>query len=134
MRALGGVLHRRFSADAIAPSSLTLAIVAGPTISSSAVAPIGYPVLGMIRASIFPMGLTWISLVAPHDSDGTSLLNLFNLTGGILGPGAVDPLVAHQGVRVGPLANVTLACIDLVIFAGAVHFRRASSDPHTRQP
>ncbi|HSN01893.1 MAG TPA: MFS transporter [Acidimicrobiales bacterium] len=132
-RALGGVLHRRFSAAAIVLASLALAIVAGLAISSSTVAPIGYPVLGMILASVFPMGLMWFSLVAPHDSDGMSLLILFNMAGGILGPGAVDLLVAHQGVRVVPFAIAALACIDLVIFASLRRFRRASSDPLTSQ-
>jgi MFS transporter, FHS family, glucose/mannose:H+ symporter len=127
MRSLGGALHRLFSADAIVLGSLTLAIVAGLAISSSAVAPVGYPVLGMILASVFPMGLMWFSLVAPHDSDGMSLIILFNMAGGILGPGAVDLLVAHQGVRVVPFAIALLACIDLALFASVLRFRRSGS-------
>ncbi|MDE3082952.1 MAG: MFS transporter [Acidobacteriota bacterium] len=126
MRTLGGVLHRLFSADAIVLGSLALAIVAGLAISSSAVAPVGYPVLGMILASVFPMGLMWFSLVSPHDSDGMSLLILFNMAGGILGPGAVDLLVAHLGVRVVPFAIAALACVDLALFASVLRFRRVA--------
>ena len=126
MRTLGGVLHRLFSADAIVLGSLALAIVAGLAISSSAVAPVGYPVLGMILASVFPMGLMWFSLVSPHDSDGMSLLILFNMAGGILGPGAVDLLVAHLGVRDVPFAIASLACVDLALFASVLRFRRVA--------
>ena len=127
MRSLGGVLHRLFSAEGIVLGSLALAIVAGLAISSSSVAPVGYPALGMILASVFPMGLMWFSLVAPHDSDGMSLLILFNMAGGILGPGAVDLLVAHQGVRVVPFAIAALACVDLALFASVLRFGRSAT-------
>ena len=127
IRSLGGVLHRLFSAQAVVLGSLILAIIAGLSISSSAVAPVGYLALGMILASVFPMGLMWFSIVTPHDSDGMSLLILFNMAGGILGPGAIDFLVAHQGVRVVPFAIAVLACVDLALFASVLRFGRSAT-------
>ncbi len=94
-------------------------------------APIAYPLLGVALASVFPMGVVWYARLSPRDSDGVSMVMLFAMLGGVIGPGGVDLAVAHLGVRVVPVALAILAGLDFAAFASLAYGpgRRSSTTP-----
>jgi FHS family glucose/mannose:H+ symporter-like MFS transporter len=122
-RMFGGPLYHRLSEKKLVLGGLVLAVVICAVAYSDALAPYAYPLLGLIIASIFPMGLIWYTKLCPHDSDGLSLLILFMMVGGVAGPGAISLLVSQFGVHVVPLTLATIAALDLAVFLSAVRFR-----------
>jgi fucose permease len=100
-----------------------LAIIVSAVTIVDPLAPYAYPLLGLIIASIFPMGLMWYTKLCPHDSDGLSLLILFMMIGGVAGPGAVSLLVSSFGIHVVPLTLATFCALDLAAFLSALRFR-----------
>ena len=88
-RSLGGPLFHWLAEKKLVLGGLTLAIVLCLLATANPVAPYAYPALGLIIASIFPMGLIWYTLLCPHDSDGLSTLIFFMMIGGVAGPGAI---------------------------------------------
>jgi len=122
-RLLGGPLYHRLSEKKLVLGGLALATVACATAFSDALAPYAYPLLGLIIASIFPMGLMWYTMLCPHDSDGLSLLILFMMVGGVAGPGIIGLLVSQFGVHVVPITLAVFAALDLAVFLSALRFR-----------
>ena len=122
-RSLGGPLHRRFAEQKLVLGGLCLAIAVCLIALADPVAPFAYPVLGLIIASVFPMGLLWYTLLCPSDSDGLSWLFLFTMVGGVTGPGLESLMVAHFHVHVVPVVLATFAAVDLAIFLSALRFR-----------
>jgi hypothetical protein len=102
---------------------LVLAIASSLLVCFNALAPYSFPLLGLIIASIFPMGLIWYTTLCPHDSDGLSLLIFFMMIGGVAGPGMVSLLVSHFGVSAVPYALAIFAGVDLLVFTSALRFR-----------
>jgi hypothetical protein len=105
--------------------------------TSNHVALVSYPILGLVLATIFPMGLFWYTRLLPHDSDGITIILFAMMAGGIIGPGGVSLLVSHFGVHVIPFAFASIAVIDLGIFASILRFRpvalASASAAHSRQ-
>jgi len=122
-RLLGGSLYHRLSERKLVLGGLTLATLVCASAFSDALAPYAYPLLGLIVASIFPMGLMWYTMLCPHDSDGLSLLILFMMVGGVAGPAVTSLLVSQFGVRVVPITLATFAALDLAVFLSALRFR-----------
>jgi fucose permease len=122
-RLLGGPLFHRLSEKKLVLGGLVLATVVCATAFSDTLAPYAYPVLGLIVACIFPMGLMWYSMLCPHDNDGLSYLILFMMVGGVAGPAIISLLVSHFGVHVVPFTLASYAAIDLAIFVSALRFR-----------
>jgi fucose permease len=122
-RLLGGPLYHRLSDKKLILGGLALAIVVCAAAFFDSLAPYAYPLLGLIIASIFPMGLLWYTMLCPHDSDGLSLLILFMMIGGVAGPGAVSLLVSQFGVHVVPFTLAAFAALDLAVFLSALRFR-----------
>ncbi|HEY5265793.1 MAG TPA: MFS transporter [Acidimicrobiales bacterium] len=122
-RFLGGPLYHWLSDKKLILGGLVLAIAVSLIAIADPLAPYAYPVLGLIIASIFPMGLMWYTKLCPHDSDGISLLMLFMMIGGIAGPGAVSLLVSGFGVHVVPITLAVFAALDLAVFLSALRFR-----------
>lgn len=122
-RSLGGPLYHWLAAKKLVLGGLSLAIVLILLALGDPLAPYVYPALGLVLASIFPMGFIWYTVLCPHDSDGLSLMMVFMLIGGIAGPGAMSLLVSHFGIHVVPTTLATLAVIDLAIFASALRFQ-----------
>ena len=122
-RSLGGPLYRWTSATKLVLAGLALAVAVCLAAVFDPLAPYAFPLLGLILASIFPMGLIWYTTLCPHDSDGLSLLIVLLMVGGIAGPGAVSLLVSHFGVHAVPFALASFAAIDLALFASARRFR-----------
>ena len=122
-RSLGGPLHRIFNDRKLILGGLVLAIVADLGGISNHVALVSYPLLGLILASVFPMGLVWYTRLLPHDSDGITLILFAMMAGGVIGPGSVSLLVSHFGVHVIPFAFASFAAIDLAIFASILRFQ-----------
>jgi len=122
-RLLGGPLYHRLSEKKLVLGGLVLATVVCATAFSDTLAPYAYPLLGLIIASIFPMGLMWYTMLCPHDSDGLSFLILFMMVGGVAGPAIISLLVSQFGVHVVPFTLASYAVIDLAIFLSALRFR-----------
>ena len=122
-RVLGGPLYHRLSEKKLVLGGLVLAAIVCASAFSDSLAPYAYPLLGLIVASIFPMGLMWYTMLCPHDSDGLSLLILFMMVGGVAGPSLVSLLVSQFGVHVVPFTLASFAALDLVVFLSALRFR-----------
>ncbi len=122
-RSLGGPLYRWTSATKLVLGGLALAVLVSGAAFFNPVAPYAFPLLGLILASVFPMGLIWYTTLCPHDSDGLSLLIVLLMVGGVAGPGIVSLLVSHFGVHAVPLALASFAALDLVLFSSARRFR-----------
>jgi fucose permease len=122
-RGLGGPLYHWLSDKKLILGGLALAVVVCLSAFFTALAPYAFPLLGLILASIFPMGLVWYTTLCPHDSDGLSLLILFMMIGGVAGPGVISLLVANFDVRVVPLTLAAFALLDFAVFFSALRFR-----------
>jgi MFS transporter, FHS family, glucose/mannose:H+ symporter len=122
-RLFGGPLYHRLSDRKLVLGGLVLAVVLSLLALVNPIAPYAFPLLGLIIASIFPMGLIWYTTLCPHDSDGLSLLILFLMIGGVAGPGAISLLVSHFGVHVAPVALAIFAVLSLSVFFSALRFR-----------
>jgi len=121
-RSLGGPLHRAFNERRLILGGLILAIGADLAATSNHVALVSYPLLGLILASVFPMGLVWYTRLVPHDSDGITIILFAMMAGGVIGPGSVSLLVSHFGVHAIPFAFAAFAATDLAIFASIRRF------------
>ena len=121
-RMLGGLLYRLFDDKILVLGGLILAIVTSLTTFSDHLAPYAYPLLGLIISSIFPMGLMWYTKLCPYDNDGLSLLILFMMVGGVVGPGVVSVMVSRFGVHVVPVVLATFGTLDLGAFLLALRF------------
>lgn len=122
-RLAGGPLYRWLADQKLVLGGLMAAIVLCCLAGIDPIAPVAYPLLGLIIASIFPMGLIWYTKLCPHDSDGLSLLIFVMMIGGVAGPGLVSLLVSHFGVRVVPFTIGSYAVLDLAVFLSARRFR-----------
>jgi MFS transporter, FHS family, glucose/mannose:H+ symporter len=122
-RLLGGPLYHRLSDRKLVLGGLAFAVALSLLALVNPLAPYAFPLLGLIIASIFPMGLIWYTTLCPHDSDGLSLLILFLMIGGVAGPGAISLLVSHFGVHVMPVALAIFAVLSLAVFFSALRFR-----------
>jgi hypothetical protein len=107
-RVVGGPLCRRLSDRILVLGGLGLGFVLGVGAFSNFLAPYAYPLLGLVIASVYPMGLIWYTVLCPHDSDGLALLIFFMMAGrdrsgrrGSDGLPARDPRGApgHRGLR-----------------------------------
>ncbi len=126
-RFLGGPLHRRFSHKALIMGGLSLATVLCLVATSRTLAPVAYPLLGLVIASVFAMGLLWYTILVPDDSDGMSLMFLLMMLGGAAGPGLMSALVSTFGTRVVPLVIAAYAALDLAVFVSALRFTPTST-------
>jgi len=90
---------------------------------SDTLAPYAYPLLGLVLALVFPMGLIWYTTLCPHDSDGLALMLLFMMAGGVIGPGLESLMVSAFSVHVVPIVAAVLAFLNLVVFASALRFK-----------
>ena len=67
---------------------------AGLVALADSAAPYAYPVMGMVIASVYPMGLIWYTVLIPHDGDGLALIILCMMIGGVIGPAAQSLMVS----------------------------------------
>ena len=122
-RVVGGPLSKRLSDKILVLAGLGLAIALSATAVSTTAAPYAYPILGLVVASVYPMGLIWYTVLCPHDSDGLALLIFFMMAGGVIGPGVESFAVSQWGIRAVPLVVAGFATLDLAVFASALRFR-----------
>lgn len=122
-RLMGGPLYHWLSDKKLVLGGLALAVALSLLALINPLAPYVFPLLGLIIASIFPMGFIWYTKLCPHDSDGLSMLILFMLIGGVAGPGVISLLVSHFGVHVAPAALAIFAALSLAVFSSALRFR-----------
>jgi len=128
-RLVGSPLYHRFSDKALVLGGLALAVVVGLIAEAHSLAPFAYPVLGVVLASVYPMGLIWYTVLCPRDGDGLALIILFMMAGGIIGPGAESLFVGAIGIHAVPVVIAVFAAFDLAAFASALRFRRLNSIP-----
>lgn len=121
-RLAGGPLYHWLSETKLVLGGLVAATILCGLAAIDPVAPVVYPLLGLIISSVFPMGLMWYTKLCPHDSDGLSLLILIMMIGGVAGPGLISLLVSHFGVRVVPFTLASYAVLDLAVFLSALRF------------
>ena len=121
-RVIGGPLHRRFSHKLLVLAGLSLAIVVSASALSNGVAPYAYPLLGVVLASVYPMGLIWYTLLCPDDGNGLALIILCMMAGGIFGPAAQSVMVAHFGIHAVPIVIASFAILTLGAFGSALRF------------
>lgn len=122
-RFAGGPLYHHFSDRLLVLGGLTLIIGLSLIALSGTMAPYAYPAMGLVAASIFPMGLIWYTMLCPHDSDGLAMMILFMMAGGVIGPGAESLMVSLVGIHVVPLVVAFFALCDLAVFASARRFQ-----------
>jgi fucose permease len=132
-RVLGGPLYKRLSEKKLVLGGLVLAIIVCVIAFFDPLAPYAYPLLGLIIASVFPMGLMWYTTLCPHDSDGLSLLFLFMMIGGVAGPGLVSLLVSQVSVHAVPFTLAVYAALALGVFLSALRFRPLHVAAGTRE-
>ena len=118
-----GLFHRRLADRHLVLGGLGLAALLSGLALSHLVAPYAYPLLGLVLAAVFPMGLIWYTTLCPHDSDGLALMILFMMAGGVIGPGSESFLVSIFGTHVVPVAIGGFALLDLGVFASALRFK-----------
>jgi MFS transporter, FHS family, glucose/mannose:H+ symporter len=122
-RVAGGTLHKRFGDPILVLGGLALTILLCMGALSNTLAPYAYPVIGLVIASVYPMGLIWYTVLCPHDSDGLALMILFMMAGGVIGPGAESLMVSTFGIHVVPVVIAAFALVDIAIFASALRFK-----------
>jgi len=104
-RSMGGPLYKRFSDKSLVLAGLASCIVLSVAAYSHSVAPYVYPLIGLVLASVYPMGLIWYTVLCPHDSNGLALIILFLMGGGIIGPAVESLMVATYGIHAVPLSS-----------------------------
>ena len=122
-RFAGGPLYHRLSDRQLVLGGLVLTVGLSLCALSGNLAPYAYPVMGLVVASIFPMGLIWYTVLCPHDGDGLAIVLLFMMAGGVIGPGAESLMVSLLGIHVVPLVIAAFVLLDLAVFASALRFR-----------
>jgi FHS family glucose/mannose:H+ symporter-like MFS transporter len=122
-RFCGGTLYRHLSEKLLVLGGLVLTIVLSLGALSSALAPYCFPLMGLVVASIFPMGLIWYTTLIPHDSDGLALMILFMMAGGVIGPGTESLMVSLVGIHIVPVVLAGFAVVNLAVFASALRFQ-----------
>jgi FHS family glucose/mannose:H+ symporter-like MFS transporter len=122
-RIAGGTLHKRFGDQFLVLGGLALTIVLCMGALANGLAPYAYPLIGLVIASVYPMGLIWYTVLCPHDSDGLALMILFMMAGGVIGPGAESLMVSAFGIHVVPVVIAAFALVDIAVFASALRFK-----------
>lgn len=122
-RGFGTPLYHWLSDKALVLGGLAAATLLCALALSATLAPYLYPLLGLVLALVFPMGLIWYTSLCPNDSDGLALMILFMMAGGVIGPGLESLMVSAFGIRVVPIVIAILAVANCGVFASALRFR-----------
>jgi FHS family glucose/mannose:H+ symporter-like MFS transporter len=121
-RVVGGPLAKRWSERSLVIGGLALAVFLSLASFFNAVAPFCYPALGLITASVYPMGLIWYTTLCPGDGDGLATLILCMMVGGIIGPAIESLMVSLTNIHAVPVVIAIFALLDLSVFASATRF------------
>jgi fucose permease len=123
-RTFGGPLYRRFSDKSLVLGGLSLCIVLAVIAYSHVAAPYAYLLIGLVLASVYPMGLIWYTVLCPDDSNGLALIILFMMLGGVLGPGVESLMVSALGIHAVPLVIAGFGVLDVGVFGSALRFKQ----------
>lgn len=126
-RVMGGPLAKLWSEKILVLGGLSLAFLLSLAAYFNGAAPFTYPLLGLIIASVYPMGLIWYTLLCPGDGDGLATLILFMMAGGIVGPAIESLMVSLAGIHVVPIVIAIYALLDLCLFASALRYGRPTN-------
>jgi fucose permease len=122
-RGAGTPVYHWLSDKILVLGGLSASVVLCALAYSSPLAPYAYPLLGLVLALVFPMGLIWYTNLCPHDSDGLALMLLFMMVGGVIGPGLESLMVSQFNVHVVPIVVAAFALLDIAVFASALRFK-----------
>jgi fucose permease len=122
-RVFGTPLYHRLSHKRLVLGGLSAAAVLCALAYWNTLALYAYPLLGVVLALVFPMGLIWYTHLCRHDGDGLAWILLFMMAGGVIGPGIESLMVSAFSVHVVPLVIVGLALAALAVFASALRFK-----------
>jgi fucose permease len=123
-RLVGGPLAQRWSDQALVLGGLALAVILSLAAFFDAAAPFTYPVLGLLIASVYPMGLIWYTKLCPGDGDGLASLILCMMAGGIIGPAIESLMVSLTGIHAVPVVIAIFSLLDLGVFSSALRYER----------
>ena len=121
-RMIAGPLARRWSEPVLVLGGLAVAVVLSATAILDGVAPYSYALLGLIIASVYPMGLIWYTTLCPGDGDGLATLILCMMLGGVAGPATESLMVSISGIHAVPIVIAVFALCDLAAFASVLRF------------
>ena len=121
-RMIAGPLAKRWSEPVLVLGGLAVAVVLSVTAILNGVAPYSYALLGLIIASVYPMGLIWYTTLCPGDSDGLATLILCMMLGGVAGPATESLMVSISGIHAVPVVIAVFALCDLAVFASVLRF------------
>ncbi len=121
-RMVGGPLAHRWSGKILVLGGLAAAVILSFAAFFNVAAPYAYPVLGLVFASVYPMGLIWYTTLCPGDGDGLATLILFMMAGGIIGPAIESVMVSLAGIHAVPVVIAIYALLNLGVFASALRF------------
>jgi hypothetical protein len=111
---MGGVAG---SEQALVPGGLAIAVVLSLAAFFDTARPLAYRVLGLVFASVDPMGFIWYAVLGPGDGDGLATLILCMTAGGIIGPAIENLMLSPTGIRAVPLVIAVSAVMDPAVFA-----------------
>ena len=121
-RVLTRPLSKRLSNHGLVIGGLGLAVALAGVSTVDALAPYSYPLMGLVIALVYPLGLIWYTVLCPHDGDGLALLILTMMFGGVLGPATESFTVSLAGIHAVPFVIATFALLTLATFASALRF------------
>jgi len=121
-RFIGGPLSNRWSPRLLVLGGLCVAVATSAVAFFDAAAPLAYPLLGLVIASVYPMGIIWYTTLCPGDGDGLSALILCMMAGGIIGPAVESLMVSLSGIHAVPLVVAAFFLADLAVFASVRRF------------
>ena len=133
-RMLGGRLHRHLSAQQLVVSGLIAAIVLSLAATVHVVAPFAFVALGLAIANVYVFGIIWFQETVGTDNRGLSLIIVWTMAGGVLGPSATSFLVARGGLDTVPISIALLSAATLVVFLSSRRFPAVSDSPTSPAP
>jgi hypothetical protein len=110
------------SEQALVLGGLAIAVVLSLAAFFDTATPLAYPVLGLVFASVDPMGFIWYAVLGPGDGDGLATLILCMTAGGIIGPAIESLMLSLTGIHAVPLVIAAYAVMDLAVFASIRRF------------
>jgi len=128
-RMFAGPLAKRWSERLLVLGGLGVAVALSLSATLDVVAPYSYALLGLIIASVYPMGLIWYTTLCPGDGDGLATLILCMMLGGVAGPATESLMVSMAGIHAVPVVIAVFALCDLGVFASVLRFDPPRSVP-----
>lgn len=123
-RALGGRLHRIMSAQQLVEGGLGLSALCALAATQRPLAVGAFCLLGAALASVFVFGMLWYQEIVGDDNNGISIIIIWAMLGGAIGPAVTSWCVSAAGSGVIPWAIAGFSVLTLGLFFTAHRFAR----------